>query len=71
MHPKKEAVDTFYPEKEPGSDPEPETVETTVTSPTIVVEVEPATKPTTSSTKINTTREGKGTLESLAKKVKK
>ena len=71
MHPNKEAVDTFYPEKEPDSEPEPETVEMTVTKPTIVMEMESTAKPTTSSTQIAPTREGKGTLESLAKKVKK
>ena len=70
MHPKKEAVDTFYPEKEPDSEPGPETVETTVTTPTIVMEMESTAKPTTSSTLIAPTREGKGTLASLAKKVK-
>jgi len=65
MHPKKEAVDTFYPEKEPDSDPGPETVEMNVTTPTIVMEVESAAKPATSSTKIAPTREGKGTLAQI------
>lgn len=57
MHPDKEAIDTFYPpEPEPEPVPEPESAE-------------PTTSATTTAAGLK--REGKGTLESLAKKVKK